>query len=356
MSLRLSLRLQRGDFRLHVDTTLASTGVTGIMGPSGCGKTTLLRALAGLECVRGAVIRFNEAVWQDAQKFVPTHQRRIGYVFQDAFLFPHLNVERNLRYGYVRAPVAQRQMDLDRVIALFDLQALLPRAVGTLSGGERQRVAMARALASSPQLLLLDEPLSALDAARRREILPFLARLRDELAIPMLYVSHARDEHAQLADQLLLLEAGEVVALDTIHAAFARTDLALVHDPEAGALVDAVAVHADPEFGLMRLQFPGGELQVAAEKLQIGQQVRLRIAARDISLTLQAQHGTSILNSFPVRIEQLVASGSAQMLVRIRTAEEIPLLSRITRKSAYELGLHEGQSLYAQVKSVALLG
>ncbi len=356
MSLQLALQMERPAFHLQIETELSATGVTGIMGPSGCGKTSLLRVIAGLDRIPAAQIRFNETVWQDAEQFVPPHQRRIGFVFQDAHLFAHLNVQQNLHYGYARTEAAQRRIALDQVIELFDLHTMLARGVETLSGGERQRVAMARALATSPQLLLLDEPLSSLDASRRREILPFLARLRAQLDIPMLYVSHARDEHAQLADQLLLLDAGKLVALDEIHHLFARTDLALAHDPEAGALVDAVASRLDEEYGLMQLQFPGGALQVAAADLHTGQRLRLRIAARDISLTLQAQHGTSILNSFPVRIEQLLESGPAQMLVRIRTAENVPLLSRITRKSAHELGLHEGQSLYAQIKSVALLG
>jgi molybdate transport system ATP-binding protein len=356
MSLQVSFCLQKSDFRLQIDATFSATGITGIMGPSGCGKSTLLRAIAGLERIPGALISFAGSSWQDERQFVPAYQRRIGFVFQDAHLFPHLNVEQNLRYGYARTPEVERKLGLERAIWLFDLQALLRRTTNTLSGGERQRVAMARALASNPQLLLLDEPLSALDGGRRREILPFLARLRDELSIPMLYVSHARDEHARLADQFLLLEQGAVLALDEIHAAFARTDLPLAQDPDAGALMDAVATHADPEYGLMYVQFAGGKLQVAAENLRVGQKLRLLIAARDVSLTLQAQHGTSILNTFPVRIEQMLVLNSAQMLVRIRTAENVPLLARITRKSAHDLQLYEGQSVYAQIKSVALLG
>ena len=206
--IRARFRLDYSGFSLDVDLDLPGRGVTALFGPSGSGKTTLLRAIAGLEHAPGGALAVNGDVWQDTVRFVPTHKRSLGYVFQEASLFPHLSVQGNLQYGQKRVPVAQRRVSLDQAIALLDIGHLLDRKPARLSGGERQRIGIARALATSPRLLLMDEPLAALDHARKQEILPYLERLHDELDIPVLYVSHAPDEVARLADHIVGVARG----------------------------------------------------------------------------------------------------------------------------------------------------
>ncbi|HEY1392919.1 MAG TPA: molybdenum ABC transporter ATP-binding protein, partial [Methylibium sp.] len=207
----MSLRLARPGFALELDCILPGGGVTALFGPSGCGKTTVLRALAGLERAKGRVV-VNGEVWQDdaSKAFVPTHRRAIGYVIQEPTLFPHLDVRRNLVYGLRRIPPQQRRIGMDRALSLLGIGHLLDRAPSSLSGGERQRVAIARALLTSPQLLLMDEPLAALDAARKAEILPYLERLHVELRMPIVYVTHSMEEVARLVDHLVLMESGRV--------------------------------------------------------------------------------------------------------------------------------------------------
>ncbi len=362
MSIELRFRLQRGGFVLDVDTRFPAQGVTGLIGPSGCGKTTLLRAIAGLEHDPRGFCRVDDSVWQDERHCLPTHRRPVGLVFQDANLFPHLSVRRNLEYGLRRVPVAQRRVSLNEAVDLLGLNKLLARRPhglsGGLSGGERQRVAIARALLTSPRLLLMDEPLAALDQAAKREILPYLERLHDELAMPVLYVSHATDEVARLADHLVVLEAGRVRAAGPIGAMLTRLDLAREQGAEAEAIIEATVTAHDEAYQLSYLDFAGGRFSVVRavppNALPIGRRVRLRVLARDVSITLKPQTGTSILNIFPGRIDALTAVEPAQMLIRIDIAGS-PLLARITRKSADLLDLSPGKPVYAQIKAVALV-
>lgn len=354
MTIEARFRLERRDFTLDVDIRVPSRGVTAVFGPSGCGKTTLLRAIAGLERCPGGFLRIGDMLWQDRDLFVPTHRRTLGYVFQEASLFDHLNVRRNLAYGLRRVPLSGRRVSLARAIDLLGIGALLERRPGELSGGERQRVAIARALAVSPGILLLDEPLAALDVARKREIMPYLESLHDELEIPVLLVSHAPDEVARLADHLLLMEAGRVMAAGATAEMLTRLDLPLAHGDDAAALIEARVAGRDEPFGLTLLDFPGGRFTVALREMPVGHPVRLRVAARDVSLTLEHQSNTSILNIFPAVVDEITAEGKAKVMVRLRVGET-PLLSSITRKSAVLLALEQGRRLYAQVKSVALL-
>jgi molybdate transport system ATP-binding protein len=354
MTLEARLRIPRRDFVLDVELAVPSRGVTAVFGPSGCGKTTLLRAIAGLEHGRHGFLRVGSMVWQDGERFVPTHRRPLGYVFQEASLFPHLNVRRNLEYGLRRVPARERKVSLDRAIGLLGIGPLLGRAAHQLSGGERQRVAIARALAVSPRVLLMDEPLSALDLARKREIMPYLESLHDELEIPVIYVSHSPDEVARLADHVVLLEAGRIRASGTTARMLTRLDLPLAHGDDAEALVQATVAGHDEAFDLTHLDFAGGRFTVPGRALPVGRAVRLRVAARDVSVTLAHQSATSILNIFPARVEEITAEGGAQVMVRL-TAGGVPLLSRVTRRSAATLDLKPGRSVYAQVKSVALL-
>ena len=354
MTIEARFQIDRGDFRLDVDLDIPGQGITALLGPSGCGKTTLLRAIAGLECCREGFLKVGDRVWQSARQFVPTHRRSLGYVFQEANLFAHLSVRGNLEYGLKRVPAAERKVSLSKAIELLGIGHLLKRGTDQLSGGERQRVAIARALAVSPGILLMDEPLSALDLARKQEIMPYLESLHDELEIPVLYVSHSPDEVARLADHLVLLDSGRVKSTGPIGSMLTRLDLPMAHGGDAEALVEAVVAGHDEDYELTYLDFPGGRFTVAHKALPTGRSVRLRVAARDVSLTLEHQSGTSILNIFPATIDEINRTGSAQVTVRL-LAGGVPLLSRVTRKSAALLGLEPGKKVYAQAKSVALL-
>ncbi|MCP3869873.1 MAG: molybdenum ABC transporter ATP-binding protein [Gammaproteobacteria bacterium] len=354
MSIEARFHLNRGEFVLDVDMNIPVRGVTALYGPSGCGKTTLLRAIAGLEPCRNGYLRVGDMLWQDGGFCIPTHKRPLGLVFQETCLFAHLNVQRNLEYGLRRVPGHERKISLDKAIGLLDIGHLLLRRADELSGGERQRVAIARALAVSPGLLLMDEPLSALDLSRKQEILPYLESLHDDLNIPVIYVSHSPDEVARLADHLVLLENGRIRASGAIGEMLTRLDLSLARGDDAGALIEAVVAGHDDNYGLTFLEFPGGKFSVARKALPEGHPVRLRVAARDVSLTLERQTGTSILNIFPSHVEEIIPEGSAQMMVRLAVGN-IPLLSRVTRKSAVLLNLARGTPVFAQVKSVALL-
>ena len=354
MSLELRFRIPRGEFTLDVEFSIPSDGVTAIFGPSGCGKTTLLRAVAGLERDPSGLCRIDGETWQEGDRFLPTHRRSVGYIFQEASLFSHLSVHGNLEYGFRRVPAAERRVSLAQAVELLDIGALLRRRTDQLSGGERQRVAIARALVVSPRVLLMDEPLSALDLVRKQGIMPYIESLYDALAIPVLYVSHAPDEVARLADHMVLLKEGRVQADGPIGELLTRLDLPLAFGDDAAALIEAKVDGHDEAFGLTSLQFPGGRFTVAKMHHGEGTVVRLRVLARDVSLTLERQVGTSILNIFPARVDQITPEGEAQMMVRL-SAGGTPLLARVTRKSATLLGLSPGKEIYAQVKSVALL-
>ncbi|MCK5359695.1 MAG: molybdenum ABC transporter ATP-binding protein [Gammaproteobacteria bacterium] len=354
MSIEARFEINKGDFKLDVDLNIPATGVTSLLGPSGCGKTTLLRAIAGLEKSQAGYLNVAGDIWQNADQFVPPHKRPLGYVFQESSLFAHINVRSNIEYGYRRLAEPERKISLDKAIELSGVGHLLERKPGTLSGGERQRVAIARALAVSPGILLMDEPLAALDAARKQEILPYLESMHDELDIPIIYVSHSTDEVARLADHLVLLDKGKVIAFGATAEMLTRLDLPLARGADAEALIEAVVAGHDDEYSLTYLDFPGGRFTVTQKPLEIGKTVRLRVVARDVSLTLEHQADTSILNIFPVIIDELIPVGSSQLTVRL-LANDVPLLSKVTRKSAALLGLETGKKVYAQAKSVALL-
>jgi molybdate transport system ATP-binding protein len=352
------LALPRRGFRLDVSLTLPGRGVTALFGPSGCGKTTVLRAIAGLERAAGRVALGDE-VWQDdgRGRFVPTHRRAIGYVIQEAALFPHLDVRRNLAYGMTRIAPAARRIALEQVVDLLGMAQLLERRPDTLSGGERQRVAIARALATSPRLLLMDEPLAALDAKRKAEVLPYLDRLHEELGIPVVYVSHAIDEVARLADHLVLMEAGRVLADGPLADMLARLDLPVAHGDDAGVVLDGVVGERDARWQLARLDVDGGACHLWArdQGLPLGRRVRLRVLARDVSLARTPPSGTSIGNQLHGTIEAIADDEHpALALVRVRVGQA-PVVARLTKRSANALGLAVGMPVWAQVKTVALM-
>lgn len=356
--LRADLSLSYGAFQLNVSLRLPASGVTVLFGPSGCGKTTVLRALAGLERAHGRV-SLNGYVWQDdamgRRAYVPTHKRAIGYVFQEASLFPHMDVRRNLEYGRQRVTRDAQQLDLEQAIELLGIAHLLDRRPDRLSGGERQRVAIARALLTSPQLLLMDEPLSALDAMRKAEILPFLEKLHRSANIPVVYVTHAIEEAARLADHLVLMEAGQVVAAGPANEMFARLDLSLSQLDEASTVIDALVMAHEPSFGQSCLNVAGHPLWVGHSDAALGQHVRVRVLARDVSIALSRATDSSIMNILPACIERIREDGLDTVTVSLRLGADVSLLARLTRRSAKMLDLQQGMAVFAQVKGAALM-
>ena len=369
--MQIRLRLERPAFALDVDLDLPSSGVIALFGASGSGKTSLLRCIAGLERPQSARIAVTNTngngndgtpvLWQDSARglFVPTHQRALGYVFQEASLFEHLDVQRNLNYGLRRSGNATTVDRNDPAVQMLGIGDLLQRRVQQLSGGERQRVAIARALLTRPRLLLLDEPLAALDEARKREVLPWLERLRDELKIPIFYVSHASDEVARLANTLVLLEAGRVVASGPVSELLARTDLALAQQDDAGVLLEGRIAAHDAPWQLCQIVFPGGALWVRDRNLALGRAVRIKVLARDVSISREAPGHSSIQNQLPCTLIDIAPHAHpALALARLRLSDgtgESALLARLTRRAVHDLALAPGQSLWAQVKSAAFL-
>lgn len=355
---RVRLILPRAHFDVDVDLHLPSRGITVLFGASGCGKTSILRCVAGLERAASGLVRIGDAVWQDDARrlFVPTWKRPLGYVFQEASLFDHLDVRGNLEYGLRRSGTRNGARILDEAVELLGIASLLGRRPSRLSGGERQRVAIARALATEPQLLLLDEPLASLDLPRRREIMPWLERLRDHLSIPMLYVTHSVEELGRLADHVVVLEHGKAVEAGPVGETMTGGRLSALAGDEAGAVIAGTIADVDAHWRLARVEFAGGSLSLRDPGLAAGTPVRVRVLARDVSLSLKEPAGSTIQNHFPVTVENISAdTHPAQALVRLHCGTQ-SLLARVTRKAVADLDIRPGQPLWAQVKSVAILG
>ena len=362
-SIHLQIQLNRSAFMLDVDLQLPGQGITAILGASGSGKTTLLRTVAGLEKNQQGRIQIGAHVWQDTQQGIdlPTWQRPLGYVFQESSLLPHLTVSDNLNFGLKRAlkTSGNAQPDaakaLQASIELLGIGNLLQRMPDQLSGGERQRVAIARAIAMQPQLLLMDEPLASLDAARRQEIFPWLSKLRDELKMPMLYVTHSADEVARLADHLVVLDKGNVKAQGPVSAVLTQVVNPVVVGEDAGALIAGHIGQVDTQWHLSRIDFEGGCVWMRDAGLPVGKAVRIRILARDVSLATSEPQNTSIQNQLRGTIQSITPDAHpSQVLVVLKCgAEEV--MARVTKRAVDELGLLVGQPVWAQVKSVALV-
>lgn len=343
-------------FVLEVDISLPGKGITAIFGPSGSGKSTFLRCIAGLERPDPGRLRVLDDDWQTDRKFLPTHRRPLGYVFQEASLFPHLNALGNLDYARKRADrAAGAGFTLERVVELLGIGHRLQQMPHELSGGERQRVAIARALLIQPRLLLMDEPMASLDDQRKAEILPYLERLRDELELPVLYVSHSVAEVTRLAHHLVVLEDGKVKTQGPLAKVLAGIDPPLLLGEEAGVVLEAQVVARDLRWHLVLVRFAGGELWVRDEGDAQGQAVRVRILARDISLSLHEQHDSSIANRLPGEVIALVADTHPAMCVVQLQIGASTLLARVTRRSADQLALAPGRRVWVQIKSVALV-
>lgn len=353
--LEAALTWRRGELVIELDIALPSRGISALFGPSGAGKTSCLRAIAGLDRGSEGRVSLGDEVWQDSSRrvLVPPHRRRLGYVTQEASLFVHRSVAGNLDYGYHRAG-RPKHIDRDALIDQFGLRALLGRSVGALSGGERQRVAIVRALLSDPSLLLFDEPLSALDATARNDLLGRLEALHAALAVPMIYVSHAIDEVARLADHLVLLDAGHVVAQGTLQATLTRLDLPAALAEAVGAVIEGTVVGHDARDHLTEVAFAGGTLFVPRRRDVVGQRLRCRIGARDVVLTHERQMGSSALNQIRARVIAMAdADHPSQCLVQLDAGGSV-LLARITLRSWHALALKPGSEVWAQVKAVAL--
>jgi molybdate transport system ATP-binding protein len=310
--------------------------------------------MAGLQRSEGS-LSVNGEVWQDERGCLPTWRRALGYVFQDANLFAHLSVQGNLDYGKKRAGAGGQPVDADKVIELLGIAPLLPRMPVKLSGGERQRVAIARALMTRPRILLMDEPLAALDVSRKEEFLPWLERLRDELDIPVIYVSHAPDEVARLADHLVVMKDGRVLGCGALNEVLSRVDLPIRLGEDSGVVLDACVAEVDTAWHLARAEFAGGSLWVRNSGNRCGDAMRLRVLARDVSLSLQAASESSIQNSIAATVAEIVSDQHpALVLVRLETGG-VPLLSRVTARAAAQLGLAPGKPVWAQIKAVAVI-
>ena len=341
-------------FALDAAFGVPAAGVTALFGPSGCGKSTILAAVAGLLRPDDGRVVLDGAVLLDTKGRIalPPERRRCGLVFQDARLFPHLSVETNLRYGLRRAPRDAQGPGFEEVVALLGLASLLARRPGRLSGGEKQRVALGRALLARPRLLLLDEPLAALDAGRRAEVLPFLARLREAARLPILYVTHALDEVDALADRMVLLEDGRVLASGRVEALAMRTDLPLAARRDAGAVLACTVAGHDAARGLTRLDFAGGALLVPQRPDAPGTAARIRIRARDVAVATVKPEGLSTQNVLPATITAIEPAPTPhEAFVRLRLGGT-DLLSRITQDSVRRLGLAPGLAAWAVIKAV----
>ncbi len=351
--IQVSLKLDWPNFKLDVDLDLPSHGITALFGSSGSGKTTLLRCIAGLERATGQLV-INGEIWQNEHRFLATHKRALGYVFQEASLFAHLSVLGNLRYGLKRIP-AKQQVNLEQAIELLGIAHLLERKPERLSGGERSRVGIARALALSPNILLMDEPLAALDVKRKQEILPYLERLHEALNIPVLYISHSPDEVARLADHLVVMENGRVLASGPLAETLTRLDLPIYLGEDAGAILDVSVTELDPEWHLARVSFSGGSLWARDQDLPIGRKLRVRVLARDVSLAIELPSKSSIQNILQGRVDALSDDEHPGLvLVRVQVGDAM-ILARLTKKSAAALDIRPGLQVWAQIKSVALM-
>ena len=356
MTLSFDLALDLPQMHLRAAATVPDHGVTALFGASGSGKTTLLRMLAGLEPGGRGQVRLGDTRWQDdtAGLRLPTHARPLAYVFQEASLFAHLSVRDNLAFGLKRARLPARAIAFDDAVAWLGIGHLLDRRPATLSGGERQRVAIARALLAQPRLLLMDEPLSAVDADGRDAILDALEPLPERLGIPVVYVSHSIEEVARLADHLLLISAGRIVAAGPTNEILTRCDLPLAHGAHAGAVVQATVAEHLPEEQLTRLDFDGGQLLVSSLDRPPGAKARIRVASRDIPIAMSAPTDILVVNQLRAELIDISDDPTpGHCLVRLRVGNAV-LLARITQHSRRRLALSPGMPVWAQVKGVAV--
>ena len=351
--LKAAFKVDYPGFNLDIDLQLPASGITVVFGPSGSGKTTLLRCLAGLE--KSGKMEIAGQVLQDENTFIPVNLRAIGMVFQESRLFPHLKVRDNLLYGYKRTPVNSRRLHLEDIGRVLSLEKLFERSIDKLSGGEKQRVALGRALLTSPKLLLMDEPLAALDAQRKTEIIPFIRKVEKELSIPIIYVTHSMSEVLQLVDTMVILKDGKVVKYGPVGKVFSDIQLReAIGDEHSGAVLDTTVLEHDTDYGITRLDFMGQELSVPIQDISPGQVLRVHIHSKDVSLATQPPEGlTSVLNILKTKVRKIGENVGYSVDIELDAGR--PLLATITRKSLSNLNLQPGQSIYAYIKAIRMV-
>ena len=356
--LNVAVKKRRGSFSLDAAFELPTPGVVALFGRSGSGKSTLVNILAGLLDADTGRVTLDDLVWLDTERGLnlAPERRRIGYVFQDARLFPHMSVAGNLRYGEKRAPAARRYVSFDAVAALLDLGELMHRRTHQLSGGEKQRVAIGRALLSQPALLLLDEPLASLDAARREEVLPYLETLRDQLSIPMVYVSHQFDEVLRLATSVVLMQAGKTIAQGGVGDMSLHKELrAIIGADSVGAIVDGTVIATESANGLTRVNVGRGELKVPALNAAAGAKLRLQLLARDIIVATEAPRNLSVRNVLAGVVVSVTGDDADSALIAIDIGATV-IMARVTTAAVNDLALVPGLPVWALVKAVSLRG
>lgn len=371
--LDIHLKKDYGNFTVETDFTSEGHGVTALFGHSGSGKTSIINMIAGLvQPDQGRIVIDDRCVFDRARGInLKPEKRRFGYVFQDGRLFPHLSIRSNLIYGMRRVKPGDRYIQFDQVVDLLDIEPLLERHPATLSGGEKQRVAIGRSLLTSPELLLMDEPLASLDAARKKEVLPFIGRLSSELSVPILYVSHSMDEILNLADTLVFLSQGKTMAVDSLEAVTSRPDFQQIAGPmESGVVLSTLVQGHDSERGLTRMEFPGGVLKVPIMGAAVGQKVRIRIHPRDVAVALKRPCQTSFQNIFPATVTDVMKARNGNDLVNVNLNMSSPtgsetgspaespayssIVSTITRNALRKLDLRPGMKVFAMVKAVSI--
>ena len=346
-----------GNFDLDITLNIPGDGITALYGPTGCGKTTILRCISGLHRATIGHFIINEEVWQDKNYFRPAYERAIGYVFQEASLFPHLTVRANLLYG-AHNNIALDDKQFDQIVDLLSLERYLDQFPKSLSGGEQQRVSIGRALLSNPKLLLMDEPLSALDKTKKLEIMPFLERLHNTLRLPIVYVSHDLDEIEQLADYLVLIDEGKIIASDLLYKIQSDPSLPLAASHNAAVSIEGSIENYDANYGIARFAVEGGFINVPTVPMNQGDRHRLKIYASDVSLSLENGIKSTIENLIPAIITDCQKNNASQMIVVLNLGHDLngsKILARVTRRSWDRLGLVVGRAVYIQIKAVSLV-
>jgi molybdate transport system ATP-binding protein len=345
------------EFNLNVELDLPARGVTVVFGPSGSGKTTLLRCLSGLEKVPSGYMKIAGQVWQDEGIFIPIQERKIGLVFQESRLFPHLSIQDNLLYGYQRTQPAERNLQLDEVAQVLNLEALLKRRPEKLSGGERQRVAIGRALLTSPKLLLMDEPLASLDMQLKAEIIPFIKKIENEFKTPIFYVTHSMNEVLQLVDTMVVLKSGKIENIGSVEEVFSDVrSRESLSDEQLGAVLETLVLEHDEGFGLTKLDFMGQIFHVPRQNIPVGQSLRVHIHSRDVSLSTASPEGaTSVLNILRAKVKKVGDIDLKRYSVDIELDAGRPILATITRKSLDNLNLQPGQPVYVHIKAIKMV-
>lgn len=354
MSLKLDIALVRKNFSLNINAEIANQGITAVYGSSGSGKTTLLRSIAGLEKNVTGRIFFNDEIWLNENKKLAVEKRRVGFVFQHACLFPHLNVRQNINFGLHRSASKNQNYSFDEITEILGLTSLLDQNSQSLSGGEKQRVAIARAILSHPRILLMDEPLGSLDNKRKQDILPYLEKIHQELGLPILYVSHSEDEIAQLADHVIVMSAGKITEQGKLHDILNDLNSPFAQLDNCFSVIDCKIKSIQQEFKLAHAQFEEFELRLPSQQLKLEQNIRVRVLAKDVSLSLELSKNSSILNSLKAKICEIKSDSNAQCLIRLSVGNTY-LISRISDYSKQKLNLAIGMKVYAQIKAVALI-